>query len=193
MNFTKTQFYFLLFIVFLCGSFFYNVYISFENKEINVKSSQVSTNLNQCFTDLEPTSFFNRGTKLLPMGNNSNDFTIHYGNSELQFVTIGYEQDENLKITPSTGRVQCCGSMRPAISDRSLLIIKKPLKNELRVGDIIAFNCTETKSLLHRIIDIDDKGFYLTKGDNNVRNDFDLFNCRPQFSDIRYKVIGVLY
>ena len=92
--------------------------------------------------------------------------------------------------------VLATGSMRPTISDFSEVITINPTESDLRIGDIIIFDCTErndSKNILHRIINIKQENGtqrYITKGDNNDVNDWD---CMTSIQDITGKVIGIIY
>lgn len=140
---------------------------SFKNKteiQINIPS--------QCYTNLQPSSEITK-TGLPSLTINSNNEII-----------LGFnKQIDNLDII----QVADTGSMRPAISDKSFVIVKKPKVDELFIGDIISFNCNN-KQILHRIIKIENET-YFTKGDNNNIMD----DCLTKFSDIESKVIGILY
>lgn len=74
------------------------------------------------------------------------------------------------------------GSMEPTIKTGSVVIVK-PEANYAK-GDVITFGPrSKTKPpTTHRIIDIDDKGNFVTKGDANEDQDFRATN--------RYEVIG---
>ena len=67
------------------------------------------------------------------------------------------------------------GSMRPSINVGDLMIIKKCNANDIKVNDIIEYTKNDY-SVIHRVIDIyqkDGKFFFVTKGDNNDREDID--------------------
>lgn len=75
-------------------------------------------------------------------------------------------------------------SMRPSIGYNSILIVEPNVnKDNLQVGDIVLVNGES-----HRIINITEDGFN-TQGDNNAHQDIFL----RRFSDIKGKVVGVLY
>jgi len=58
------------------------------------------------------------------------------------------------------------GSMQPAISVGSVVVIKPADPETLKIGDIICFRLSEPTSITHRIFNITDEGF-ITKGDAN--------------------------
>jgi signal peptidase len=58
------------------------------------------------------------------------------------------------------------GSMVPAIGVGSVVAIKPVNPDNLEVGDIICYRFSETTSVTHRIIEVNDEGF-ITKGDAN--------------------------
>jgi signal peptidase I len=88
------------------------------------------------------------------------------------------------------------GSMRPGISDYSILILNTNItENDLKIGDSIVFNC-DNKLILHRIIDIlkrEKETEYVTKGDNNNIDDNSYFGCKTTLSDINSELIGVIF
>lgn len=127
----------------------------------------------QCYTDLQPPRYFST-QRVMPV--TTNDLQ--------QKLTINY-LGENLFTSQSAGT----GSMRPAISDGSILIMIKPEKENIKVGDIISINRgSPDNNLLHRVIEIKD-GKYITKGDNNNIKDKEEWS----FEQINGKVVGVLY
>ncbi len=69
------------------------------------------------------------------------------------------------------------GSMEPTISVDDYVVVKKVNANTLKVGDIIAYYSEdpeiEGRIVIHRIVEITEKGRYRTKGDaNQVPDDF---------------------
>lgn len=58
------------------------------------------------------------------------------------------------------------GSMVPAIGVGSVVAIKPVNPDNLEVGDVICYRFSETTSVTHRIIEVNDEGF-ITKGDAN--------------------------
>lgn len=145
-------------------------------------------------TTLQPSRFFitNSSSQRFSGGIST---TLYFDEAEGGYVKVNYPGKSVSIITPPTeGR--CCGSMYPAISNFSTIMVVPPEKEEIMVGDVIAFRCTNTTSLLHRVISItqtEDDTFYLTKGDNNKVDDFEGFGCIPTFQNISYKMVGVLY
>ena len=77
----------------------------------------------------------------------------------------------------------------------TLIAVETRSKRDIKVGDIIFYlkhkqdNRTKLKYIIHRVVDKDYRGCYVTKGDNNVNEDF----YKPCFYDIKLKIIGVLY
>lgn len=122
-------------------------------------------NPSQCYSTLQPSRFFSSS----PI----------YGNGYIR-IEISNRQFY-LSQTANTG------SMRPAISDYSDLILIKPQIDDIKVGDAINFNCNN-KLILHRVIAINN-GIYTTKGDNNAIPD----DCKTTFDLIEGKLVGVLY
>jgi len=80
------------------------------------------------------------------------------------------------------------GSMRPFLQKRASVIFIKPNIEDIKVGDVITFECDD-KNIVHRVIKIED-GIYTTKGDNNNIEDS---KCIIKFEDIMGRVVGVLY
>lgn len=67
-----------------------------------------------------------------------------------------------LQIKPA---VVLSGSMEPTIHTGSLALINER-DRDIEVGDVIAFQ-VEDMFITHRVIEITDDGYYITKGDNN--------------------------
>jgi signal peptidase len=63
------------------------------------------------------------------------------------------------------------GSMEPAISVGSVVVIKPVDPEALRVGDVICFRFSDSMLMTHRIVGVTEEGF-VTKGDAN--EDFDV-------------------
>ena len=123
----------------------------------------------QCYTNLQPSHFFGPDSALI-IENPINGNLI---------LTFKYNQSVRIE------HVGVTGSMRPAFSDASFVIVISPKKEDLKIGDIIVF---KPDNVVHRIIAIINET-YQTKGDNNAIPDPQLVN----FEDINSKVIGVLY
>lgn len=87
--------------------------------------------------------------------------------------------------------VKGTGSMRPTISNHTLLLIKENFSHsEIKVGDIVIFE-NDGKRICHRVVSIEtDFGgtYYITKGDNNEHVD-DIIH----FENIKGIVVGLLY
>jgi signal peptidase len=79
------------------------------------------------------------------------------------------------------------GSMEPTIKTGSAVIINK--QDEYIVGDIITFANSTNELVTHRIVGVDEKGFFITKGDNN--NTEDIFGVRE--NDIKGSVILTMF
>ncbi len=85
-------------------------------------------------------------------------------------------------IVPATGlkaKSVPTGSMRPAISPGSLVIIQSVPLSQLAVGDIITYRDSDDPktTITHRIIKEEQKAgtpFYVTKGDANAREDAEI-------------------
>ena len=77
----------------------------------------------------------------------------------------------------------------------TLIAIEPKTKLDVKVGDIIWYkrhsldNRTNKTYIVHRIINKDYRGCYITKGDNNDNAD----RYKPCFYDIRFIVKGVLW
>lgn len=117
------------------------------------------------------------------------NYTVNYltYNYEKDYLKVQFDRDYTVhKVTPT-------GSMYPTISDNSQVILIKPTKNELNIGDIISFKCNKDyPNMLHRIRYIVNDT-YFTQGDNNLKSDLEAFNCSPKFEDINFKLVGILY
>ena len=150
------------------------------------------------------------GAKTKPPSNKSKNIQLLFGSSKnklnspgIRVISSGWlggfaPEDAGLFSIERHGMWDlCCGSMRPTIGNRSMIIFKKVQSaDELREGDIIKFSCNENRTLLHRIISINhnESGtFYLTQGDNNKIDDLKGFGCLPKLEDIKARVVGLLY
>ena len=60
------------------------------------------------------------------------------------------------------------GSMEPVIDTKDVILIEK--EDQYKIGDVITFAVSETKSYTHRIVEETEEGF-VTKGDANNAND----------------------
>ena len=112
------------------------------------------------------------------------------------------KNDDYIRICPDCHYYISCESisMYPTIDcDDTLLAMIPQNKNDLRPGDIIWYSSPKDYKgvykdkgviyIIHRIIRMDYKGCYITKGDNNVAED----SFHPCFYDIKFKIVGVLY
>lgn len=68
------------------------------------------------------------------------------------------------------------GSMLPTLSLKSLVIVAPVDYDDLEIGDIITMKAsaesTSGITFTHRIVDVDEEtGWFITKGDNNPKND----------------------
>jgi hypothetical protein len=90
-------------------------------------------------------------------------------------------------------RVKATGSMRPTVSDDSIIIgLDDFTEEDLRVGDIISFTTPKGGRVLHRIVTtktVNETLFYITKGDNVDRRD----SYKTTFDDINYVAVGIIY
>ena len=163
---------FISFIGILILSFFIIVLILLGGIFVYYKFNKSMSN---CYTNLQPSLPYFKGNNLIFEGEN--------------YLKINYKNNKKIFLNS----VLNTGSMRPAISDDSLLLTIKPEQNNLNIGDIIIFNSILINySIGHRIINIKQEGnqtLYITKGDNNDIEDEE----KVKFENIKYKVIGVLY
>lgn len=146
------------------------------------KNTESSCSLNlesNCYTNLQPSNYF--------QSQNSSIIENH---------DLGYIKIE-IKDEFSTNQVAPTGSMHSCISDFSSLILIKPKIEDIKEGDIISFYCNENHTkMLHRVINISKKNnqtYFLTKGDANQMDDLKTFNCEPNYTEIKWKVVGILY
>lgn len=124
---------------------------------------------------LQPSPYY-KGT--VQAGELTNPIQVDYG------VTIQSKDRQPLLLTGVTPT----GSMRPSISDDSVVIIAAVPKEKVQVGDIVLIERPDDTRLLHRVIKIENDIFF-TKGDNNKDAD----STPWDFSQIKGKVVGVLY
>lgn len=89
------------------------------------------------------------------------------------------------------GTVTATGSMIPMFDENAMTINVVPKSPcEINIGDIIVY---EEKSLdksliIHRVVNITGDYAYITQGDNNLIEDDPV-----GFSQIKYKVVGIIY
>jgi len=83
--------------------------------------------------------------------------------------------------------------MYPVFDCNDTLIAFQPhSKKDIQAGDIIWFRSNEYKGLknvVHRVVGIDYKNCYITKGDNNDYAD----NYTPCFYDVKFVIKGVIW
>jgi len=76
-------------------------------------------------------------------------------------------------------------SMLPVLREGDIVFTYKPSPSEIRVGDVIVYKAYSNKLIIHRVVDVkivNNKYYYVTKGDNNSGPDviyFDVVNNRP--------------
>jgi len=82
------------------------------------------------------------------------------------------------------------GSMEPTLYRGDVIVMYDTKKEPYRVGEIIAFQVKEDNPfILHRIVDINDNGDILTKGDNNpVPDDQFLYHGRLSKEQVKGRV-----
>lgn len=84
------------------------------------------------------------------------------------------------------------GSMEPTYQVGSIMYYKKVPKEELKVGDVIAFSVNNIKTISHRIASIEN-GLIETKGDANKVSDVNKIrydNVRGKVSKISLPYVG---
>lgn len=157
---------FILILVLILGFSISQIYNSQKEIEIDVPS--------QCYTNLQPTSYFLDSRNILVDFNEENN-TILIMNKDNRIFLVN--------LLDNTG------SMRPTLSDDSIVISTKNLtKKDINVGDIVVYEKESGGIWVHRIMEIKD-GNYFVKGDNNEIADIDPI----KFEQIKAKVVGVLY
>ena len=66
-------------------------------------------------------------------------------------------------------------SMEPTIPAQSYIVVEKVNTKDLKVGDVISFISTDSAIggalNTHRIVGTDNRGWYVTRGDNNFKDD----------------------
>ncbi|KAI9296428.1 hypothetical protein K502DRAFT_364108 [Neoconidiobolus thromboides FSU 785] len=83
--------------------------------------------------------------------------------------------------TDSPIAIVLTGSMEPGINRGDLLFLS-PIEDSVQIGDIILFHLKSVNNpIIHRVITLHrdnsiTKEFILTKGDNNLSNDRELYN-----------------
>ena len=168
MKLNKKKKFIIVFLVFITAFFIYQMDLT---KDV---SNEIPS---QCYTKIQPPAFVLK-----------NGLPIYTKNSDLKYVRLDYKNMTGGYIIDII-QVKNTGSMRPAISDSSfVIIIKNITKKDVNVGDIVLINRFNNTGLLHRTINVSD-GLYTTKGDNNNIADKEKW----KFEQIEGKVIGVLY
>lgn len=68
-------------------------------------------------------------------------------------------------------------SMAPEIQEHTYILVEKVDKSDVKINDVITFYSEDPQIIAlgglntHRIVGIDDNGYYITKGDNNYTED----------------------
>jgi len=107
---------------------------------------------------------------------------------------FSYQFDRNIEIVCSDCEwyIHCednSNSMYPTFGCNDTLIVAEPRnKKEIETGDIVIY-WNKEKWVIHRVVNIDYKNHYVTKGDNNMFSD----SFHPSFYDIKFIVKGVIY
>jgi len=80
-------------------------------------------------------------------------------------------------------------SMYPTFQCNDTLIMRKPMsRKDIEIGDVIWFK-GKNMDIIHRVVETDYTGCYVTRGDNNeIEDDF-----TPCYYDIKFKIVGVIY
>lgn len=139
----------------------------------------------KCYTTLQSTNYFEELNNSILENKQEHYLKIVYG-------------ERNISVS----QVLPTGSMRPSIPDYSRVMLVAPLsEQDIKIGDIISTIIDKQNAssphLLHRVIgiatNINGEAVYITKGDNNIRNDMNYFNLTFNFSEVNGKVVGVLY
>jgi len=113
---------------------------------------------------------------------------------QMPMVDIKTSQKGNIKVCQTCSfHISCeSHSMSPTFTCNDVLWAYKPTKEDVKIGDIIAFKhhkkMGKSQWIIHRIIDITEER-YVTKGDNNVN--VDVYNT--EYSDILFKVSTIEY
>lgn len=69
-------------------------------------------------------------------------------------------------------KIVASGSMLPTLKITTLVVIAPVNYDDLKVGDIITFSSSSgSTSFTHRIVDFNEDGLAITKGDNNGQRD----------------------
>lgn len=118
-----------------------------------------------------------------------NIFEVKYGDG--MYITLSKDTSP-IRISCTSGN-----SMLPTFDcDDNLIMKSVDNKDELNVGDIILFRKADGSLVIHRIFDINET--YQTKADNPAgvvfkNNKIVSTDERIQFSQIMYKVVGIIY
>jgi len=65
-------------------------------------------------------------------------------------------------------------SMYPAIHKGDVLIVKGVDPQDIKIGDIIVYKAPSGMRIVHRVINITNEGYFITRGDNNPAADQDV-------------------
>ncbi len=121
--------------------------------------------------------------------------------SATSYFSYRFDSDITLICPDCDYWISCeTNSMYPTFGCNDTLIASEPSsKKDIKIGDIIWFHGTkeqlsiyenpDVKYITHRVIGIDYKRCYITKGDNNNHRD----NYTPCYYDVIYRIKGVIY
>lgn len=94
------------------------------------------------------------------------------------FVISSFKAKSDPNHVPGIGSFKLMyvltGSMSPAIEPGDLIITRAVDTDSLKEGDIITFRASQNTLVTHRIIEINEDGSFVTKGDANNVEDLDL-------------------
>ena len=69
-------------------------------------------------------------------------------------------------------KIVASGSMLPTLKITTLIVVAPVSYNDLEVGDIITYSsANKMYTFTHRVVDFNDDGLAITKGDNNPQRD----------------------
>lgn len=92
-------------------------------------------------------------------------------------LDVGISRPYNI-VTFQFSNIECTGSMKPTFDCNDRLIVFKPEKEDVNIGDIIGFKKFFQRNIvIHRVVNIKNNN-YITKGDSN--DYIDLYNPKME-------------
>jgi len=96
------------------------------------------------------------------------EIILNFGLAFLIYISLGYMLSTDMPLTAVVS-----DSMEPKFYKGDMLLVYGIQQAE--VGDVVIYQNPKTHlPVVHRVIEVDGEGRYITKGDKNTANDIDL-------------------